>query len=132
MKRIRVSAAVIHSGNKILAAQRGYGPYKGGWEFPGGKQEKGETGEEAIIREIKEELELDIKVEKYLLTVEYDYPEFHLTMDSYIATPVSEHINPLEHSALRWVSIDMLDSINWLPADIEIKEKVKEYFKQGD
>lgn len=125
MKTIRVSAAIIINGDKILIAQRGYGDYKGYWEFPGGKREAGETGEAAAIREIKEELNLDIKIDDFLITIDYDYPTFHLTMDCYLASAdVTEmHIN--EHQAISWISSKDLGAVTWLPADILVVEELK-------
>lgn len=125
MKTIRVSAAIIINEDKILIAQRGYGDYKGYWEFPGGKREAGETGEAAAIREIKEELNLDIKIDDFLITIDYDYPTFHLTMDCYLASAdVTEmHIN--EHQAISWISSKDLDAVAWLPADILVVEELK-------
>lgn len=125
MKTIRVSAAIIINEDKILIAQRGYGDYKGYWEFPGGKREAGETGEAAAIREIKEELNLDIKIDDFLITIDYDYPTFHLTMDCYLASAdVTEmHIN--EHQAISWISSKDLDAVTWLPADILVVEELK-------
>lgn len=125
MKTIRVSAAIIINKDKILIAQRGYGDYKGYWEFPGGKREAGETGEAAAIREIKEELNLDIKIDDFLITIDYDYPTFHLTMDCYLASAdVTEmHIN--EHQAISWISSKDLDAARWLPADILVVEELK-------
>lgn len=130
MKTIRVSAAIIFNDkNEILIAERGYGDYKGYWEFPGGKRQEGESGEEAAIREIWEELEMDIKVDSFLSTIEYDYPTFHLTMDSYLAHAKNDKINVKEHLAIKWANIDALDDINWLPADVLVVEDLKAYFK---
>ena len=133
MKVIEVVAAVIKKDNKILATQRGYGAFKGGWEFPGGKPEVGETKEEALIREINEELNADIEVNDYICTVEYDYPEFHLTMHTYFATLLNDHLElvyhdeeRLEHESMRWLEKDELDSVDWLGADIEIVNKLKD------
>lgn len=125
MKTIRVSAAIIINEDKILIAQRGYGDYKGYWEFPGGKREAGETGEAAAIREIKEELNLDIKIDDFLITIDYDYPTFHLTMDCYLASAdvIEMHIN--EHQAISWISSKDLDTVAWLPADILVVEELK-------
>ncbi len=126
MKTIRVSAAIIQNErNEFLIAQRGYGEYKGYWEFPGGKREAGETGEAAAIREIREELDLDISINSYLTTIEYDYPSFHLTMDCYLASAdvIEMHIN--EHQAISWISSKDLDTVAWLPADILVVEELK-------
>ena len=128
MKTIRVSAAVIHNNGKILATQRGYGDFKGMWEFPGGKREEGESGEEAIVREIREELKADISIEKFLITVEYQYPNFFLIMDCYLCTLISEGLTLTEHEDARWLDINNLDSVEWLPADIDALNEVKKHF----
>lgn len=125
MKRIEVVAAIIRDGDKILATQRGYGEFAGGWEFPGGKIEEGESKETALCREILEELQVSIEVDEYLLTVEYDYPSFHLTMHCYFCHVVEGEIKLVEHSAGRWLSKDELESVRWLPADIDIVERLK-------
>lgn len=132
MKTIEVVAAVIKKDNKILATQRGYGEFKGGWEFPGGKPEAGETQQEALIREIKEELHADIEVNDYICTVEYDYPNFHLTMHTYYATLLSDKLElvyhdeeRLEHENMKWLTKEELDSVNWLEADIRIVNELK-------
>ena len=132
MKVIEVVAAVITKDNKILATQRGYGEFKGGWEFPGGKPEANETKEEALKREIKEELNADIEVNDYICTVEYDYPNFHLTMHTYYCSLLNDNLEllyhdeeRLEHESMKWLSIDEIDSVDWLGADIEIVEKLK-------
>ena len=127
MKNIRVSAAVIMDGDKIFAVERGYGEWKGLWEFPGGKREEGESGEETIVREIKEELDTLIKVEKYLSTVEYDYPTFHLTMDIYIATVQEGSLTLREHKDAKWIVREEIDSLPWLPADLLAVRDLKEY-----
>lgn len=125
MKNIRVSAAVIAHDGKIFATQRGYGKYKDYWEFPGGKREEGESGEDAIIREIKEELNVDIAVDSYLTTVEYQYPEFFLVMDVYLCSIVSGEISLSVHEDARWLSAIDIDTVDWLPADIAIIEEMK-------
>ena len=132
MKNIEVVAAVIKKDNKILATQRGYGEFKGGWEFPGGKPEIGESKEDALKREIKEELNADINVNDYICTVEYDYPNFHLTMHTYYCTLLSNKLenvyhdkDKLEHEDMKWLTKDELDSVNWLNADIEIVNYLK-------
>lgn len=125
MKRIEVVAAIIRKGNKIFATQRGYGEWKDWWEFPGGKMEAGETAEEALRREIREELSTEINVETLLCTVEYDYPNFHLTMHCYLCSLLTEALHLNEHEAARWLAKEELDSVQWLPADKSIIEKLK-------
>ena len=125
MKTIEVVAAVIHRGNRVFATQRGYGPYKDGWEFPGGKIEKGESPEAALKSEIQEELDTCVEVEEHLCTVEYDYPEFHLHMDCYLATIVDGHLELKEHEAAKWLDSKEIDSVGWLPADLIVVEKLK-------
>ena len=122
MKIVKVAAAIIKSLNKngeliILATQRGYGEFKGGWEFPGGKIEVDETAEEALKREIIEELDIKIKVEKFIYTVEYDYPQFHLSMDYFLCEIISGQLLLKEHAACKWLTINELDRVDWLPAD---------------
>lgn len=130
MKTIEVVAAIIHDNGKILATQRGYGEFKDGWEFPGGKMQPGETAEEAIIREIEEELRVRIAPEKLLITVECDYPNFHLTMHCFFSTIVEGTIELVEHEAMKWLADTELDSVAWLPADLEVVEAIKAYLKQ--
>lgn len=125
MKTINVVAAIIQNNNTILATQRGYGKFKDWWEFPGGKIEAGETKEEALIREIKEELDATIKIDRHLMTVEYDYPDFHLTMDCYLCTIPDGHFSLLEHSDSRWLDKEHLDSVDWLSGNTEIIEKIR-------
>lgn len=120
MKTIDVVAAVIKNNNKILATERGYGEFKGQWEFPGGKIKEGETHENALIREIKEELNANIVVDKFLKRIEWDYPNFHLTMHCYMCSLVSEKYELLEHLDAKWLSKDDIYSVNWLPADLEL------------
>ena len=124
-KRIEVVAAIISDGNKIFATQRGYGEWKDWWEFPGGKMETGETPEEALRREIREELATEISVDNFLTTVEYDYPKFHLTMHCYICKIKTGSLMLLEHEAARWLTREELDSIKWLPADVLVVESLK-------
>lgn len=128
-KVIRVVAAIIVDDGKIFATQRGYGDFKGGWEFPGGKIEAGETPEEALSREIKEELEAEIKVGDLLDTVEYDYPTFHLSMDCFWAEIVSGNLVLKEHEAAKWLAMDELDSVEWLPADVILIDKIEQTIK---
>ena len=117
MKTIEVVAAIIRKDDKVFATQRGYGPWKDWWEFPGGKMEKGETPEQALVREIREELSSDIRIDKFLCTVEWDYPEFHLTLHCYMCSLLSEALHLNEHEAARWLSKDEIHSVKWLPAD---------------
>ncbi len=130
MKTIRVAAAVIRSGSRVFAAQRGYGEYKDGWEFPGGKIEPGETPEEALVREIREELDAVVSVGRRLITVEYDYPEFHLSMDCFWCTLEKGHLTLLEHEAARWLPLDSLRQVNWLPADLIVVEAIEKESKE--
>lgn len=126
MRSVRVSAAIIRDGDKILAAERGYGEYRGFWEFPGGKREEGESGEDAIIREIKEELGVTIETDGFIATIEHDYPDFHLIMDCYYAHVVEGVIKANEHMALRWISVDEIEGLEWLPADWKVLPFVRE------
>lgn len=130
MKTIRVVAAVIKAESEngepiIFATQRGYGEFKGGWEFPGGKIEDGETPQEALKREIMEELDTVIEVGELIHTVEYDYPAFHLSMDCFLASIVSGDLVLKEHEDARWLSMDELDDLEWLPADVELVERIE-------
>ncbi len=126
MKTVRVVAAVIRKDNKIFATQRGYGEFKDGWEFPGGKIEEGETPEQALAREIKEELDTEIQVGKLIDTIEYDYPKFHLSMDCFWCEIMQGGLELKEHEAARWLSKEELYSVDWLPADVGVVERVKE------
>lgn len=124
MKTINVVAAVIMKESKVFATQRGYGEFKDGWEFPGGKVEAGESPEEALRREIREELEVEVNVGDLIDTIEYDYPAFHLSMKCYACTIAGGSPHLLEHEAARWLSADQLDSVAWLPADITLIPKI--------
>lgn len=124
MKTINVMAAVIMKEGKVFATQRGYGEFKDGWEFPGGKVEAGESPEEALCREIREELEVEVNVGDLIDTIEYDYPAFHLSMKCYACTIAGGSPHLLEHEAARWLSADQLDSVAWLPADITLIPKI--------
>ena len=124
MKTINVVAAVIMNEGKVFATQRGYGEFKDGWEFPGGKVEAGESPEEALRREIREELEVEVNVGDLIDTIEYDYPAFHLSMKCYVCTIAGGSPHLLEHEAARWLSADQLDSVAWLPADITLIPKI--------
>lgn len=125
MKTIEVVAAIIRDGDKIFATQRGYGEFKDGWEFPGGKIEEGETPREALVREIREELDIIIEVGEFLDTVEYDYPGFHLVMHCYLCTVKSGNLILNEHKAAKWLTKDTLDTVDWLPADISLVDKIR-------
>ena len=125
MKTIRVVAAVIRKGDAIFATARGYGEFKGQWEFPGGKVEDGETPQHALIREIEEELDTEIEVGELIQTVEYDYPNFHLSMDCFWAVVKTGKLVLKEAEAARWLTKEELDSVNWLPADIDLIQRLK-------
>ena len=125
MKTIEVVAAVIYEDGAYFATQRGYGEFEGMWEFPGGKIEPGENRESALKREIQEELCVNISVEDFICTTNYDYPSFHLTMHCYLCSIESGEIELREHKSARWLSVDMLDSVEWLPADWEVVENIK-------
>ena len=126
MKTIRVAAAVIRKDDKIFATQRGYGDLKGGWEFPGGKIEDGETPQEALKREIEEELDTEILVGELIDTIEYDYPTFHLSMDGFWCEIVEGKLVLKEHEAARWLDRKTIDDVEWLPADVTLVGKIKE------
>ncbi|SHM99134.1 8-oxo-dGTP diphosphatase [Anaerosporobacter mobilis DSM 15930] len=126
MKTIEVVAAIIRDDDKVLATQRGYGEFKDGWEFPGGKIEDGETPRQALVREIREELDTVIEVGDLLETVEYDYPKFHLIMHCYLCTIKSGDLVLNEHKAAKWLTKDTLYSVDWLPADVSLVDKIRE------
>ncbi len=125
MKTIRVVAAVIRKGNRIFATQRGYGEFKDGWEFPGGKIEPGEIPQEALVREIREELETEIRVGDLIDTIEYDYPTFHLSMDCFWCEIVEGSLELKEHEAAKWLDRESLYTVDWLPADVGLVEKIR-------
>ena len=127
MKNIEVVAAIIIKDGNVFATQRGYGEFKGWWEFPGGKIEAGEDPQSALVREIKEELDAEISVGKLLQTVEWDYPTFHLTMHCYICSLNSESMHLNEHEASAWLTKNSLDSVKWLPADLILLDKISQY-----
>ena len=125
MKTIHVVAAIIEKDELVLATQRGHGEFKGRWEFPGGKMEAGETPEQALIREIREELDIEILIEQYLCTVDHDYPTFHLTMHCFICSLVKGELSLREHEAAKWLDQNQLWSVEWLPADVDVEKKKK-------
>ena len=131
MKTVRVVAAVIREKDKIYATARGYGDYKGWWEFPGGKIEEGETPKQALVREIREELTAEISVGELIKTIEYDYPEFHLSMDCFWAEVISGELELREAEAARWLTKDELMDVKWLPADLELIELIREKLYGG-
>lgn len=126
MKTIQVVAAIIIHNNRIFATQRGYGEWKGWWEFPGGKVEPGEKHEDALVREIREELATDIHVERHITTVEWDYPTFHLSMRCYLCSVVGGTLTLMEHEASAWLDKEHLYSVQWLPADNVILQEIEE------
>lgn len=132
MKTISVVAAILtkeeHGITKLFATQRGYGEFKDGWEFPGGKVEPGETPEEALAREIQEELDTTIQVGDYLTTVEHDYETFHLSMACYFATVLSGDLVLREHEAAKWLTLSELDAVDWLPADVAVVAAIQNHF----
>lgn len=126
MKVIHVAAAIIIQDDRIFATQRGYGEFKDGWEFPGGKVEPGETSQEALIREIQEELDSMVEVGELFETVEYDYPQFHLSMDCFLCRLKEGSLVLKEHKAAKWLSRDELDTVDWLPADLGVIRRLKD------
>ena len=131
MKRIEVVAAIIRNGERIFATERGYGDWKDWWEFPGGKVEPGETPETALVREIREELSAEITVDKFLHTVEWDYPAFHLTLHCFMCSLQSEALHLNEHEAARWLAMDELESVRWLPADYDLLPLIRREILQA-
>ena len=131
MKNIEVVAAIIHQDGKILATQRGYGEYKGWWEFPGGKMEPGETEEQAIVREISEELNIRIAVERKVCTVEYDYPQFHLRMHCFWCSMAGGVLELKEHQSAKWLATSEWESVEWLPADVLVMDALKKSFQSN-
>lgn len=128
-KTIRVVAAIITDGERILATQRGYGAFKGMWEFPGGKIEAGEMPEQALQREIKEELQLEIAIQRFVSTVHYEYPDFILNMDCYLCNIVGGKMSLIEHQAAAWLTPEQLTTVEWLPADVELVEQLRRIMK---
>lgn len=124
-KTINVVAALIRDGKRVFATARGYGNYKGWWEFPGGKVEPGESPEDALVREIREELDSEISVDEYISTIEYDYPEFHLSMRCYWCSLVSGELILKEAEDAKWLDVETIDSVKWLPADITLIDEIK-------
>ena len=129
MKTIEVVAAITINDGQVFATQRGYGEFQGWWEFPGGKIENGECPQEALKREIREELDAEIEVKELLDTVEWDYPNFHLTMHCFICTLLSESLHLNEHEAATWLTHETLKSVEWLPADEILLDKIAEYLR---
>ncbi len=132
MKTIQVVAAVIRDGNRVFTTQRGYGDLKGGWEFPGGKIEQGETPQQALVREIEEELDTEIKVERYIDTIEYDYPTFHLSMQCFWCRVIEGNLVLKEAEDAKWVTAADIDCVDWLPADRLLIRQVKEGLQQSE
>ncbi len=131
MKRIEVVAAVIRKGDRIFATQRGYGAFKDWWEFPGGKVEPGETAAEALLREIREELATEIRIDKFLYTVEWDYPQFHLTLHCFMTSLLQQTLHLNEHEAARWLDASSIHSVRWLPADEMLLPLIVEELKKN-
>ena len=129
MKTIKVVAAIIIKDGQVFATQRGYGEFKGWWEFPGGKMEPGESPQEALKREIREELDAEVEVRELLETVEWDYPNFHLTMHCFICSLLSESLHLNEHEAATWLTHETLRSVKWLPADEILLDRIVGYLR---
>ena len=129
MKTIEVVAAIVQDGGRIFATQRGYGEFKDGWEFPGGKMENGETLQQALARELKEELDMEAEIGEMFETVEYDYPKVHLTMHCFLCQLVNKEYVLKEHEAAKWLLPEELDSVEWLPADLGLIERLKNEIK---
>jgi len=132
MKTIHVAAAIIIADHKVYATQRGYGAFKGGWEFPGGKLEPGESAEAALVREIREELDTEVQVGDLIETIEYDYPAFHLSMDCFWCTMKAGHLVLKEAEAAKWLTAATLESVNWLPADRGLVGRIKAELRTED
>ncbi len=132
MKTVRVTAAILRDGGKILATQRNYGEFKDGWEFPGGKIEPGETPQEALVREIREEFDTEIRVGEEIERVEYDYPSFHLSMDCFWARIVSGELTMHVHKEIKWLTWEELNEVDWLPADLELVEEIRRRLQETD
>lgn len=130
MKTVLVAAAIIKKGGKILATQKGYGEFKGGWEFPGGKIEQGETPQQALQREIREELDAEVRVGSLFETVEHDYPSFHLSMQCFWCELASGEFVLKEHTAAKWLTAETILDVDWLPADIELVKKIQEALRR--
>ncbi len=132
MKTVKVVAAIIIEEGRVFATQRGYGAYKGSWEFPGGKVEPGEDPGEALAREIREELDTEIEVGELFDTVEYDYPEFHLSMDCFLCRVTAGDLVLKEHEAARWLTSETIDSVEWLPADLGLVAGIRDFLNRAD
>ena len=132
LKTIEVVAAIIRKGDEVFATQRGYGEWKDWWEWPGGKVEEGESPEEALAREIREELDTEIRVDKYLCTIDWDYPKFHLTMHCYMCSLLTEALHLNEHEAARWLTAGTLSSVRWLPADDQLLPRIERELASDD
>lgn len=130
MKSIEVVAAIIRKEDRVFATQRGYGPWKDFWEWPGGKVEAGESPMQALHREIREELDADIRIDKFLHTVEWDYPDFHLTMHCYMCSLVTDAMHLNEHEAAKWLTVETLGSVGWLPADLVLIPLIEKELSQ--